>query len=97
MNNDNNNTKEDININKIIDELKEILSRKNFKTQPCTAKEELIELEKLYNTNTRKILNGKYDKNKIESHAHNEWISIFDVFTLFNGNINEINIINNSN
>lgn len=80
-----------MNIENILRQLKEILPAENFKVQPDTARNELIQLEKKYNINTNEFLNMPIEDTEITEEVREEWINKLDTFINFGGSIEELN------
>ncbi|WDF50931.1 hypothetical protein PQ460_00310 [Paenibacillus sp. KACC 21273] len=86
-----------MNIDEMLNQLREILPVENFKTQPDSAHQELIDLEKTYRLNTLDFLNGKSNSMNFSEEIREKWINTLDIYIEFNGNINDLNHLPSSN
>lgn len=80
-----------MNIENMLNQLKDILPAKNFKNQPSAAREELIQLEKKYNINTSKFLQDSKASAHIPEGTREKWINTLDIFIKFNGSMKDLN------
>lgn len=78
-------------INNILNQLKEILPAENFKAQPETAREELLQLEKKYQMNTSDFLVRKISMEIVPEEVQEQWINTLETFIQFGGSLKDLN------
>lgn len=80
-----------MNVETILKQLKEFLPEENFKVQPDTARQEILNLEKMYNVNTKDFFENPEFAKLIPEEICEKWINTFDTFITFGGSIDELN------
>lgn len=78
-------------IEMMLNQLKELLPAESFKIQPAAAQEELIQLEKEYNINTSNFIKEQACVERIPEEVREKWINTLDTFINFDGLIKDIN------
>ena len=80
-----------MNIENMLEQLKDILPAENFKIQPAAALKELLHLEKEYNINTSKFIKDKTIATTIPEEVCEKWINTLETFISFNGSMDDLN------
>lgn len=80
-----------MNIENMLNQLKNILPAENFKVQPAAAFEELLELEKEYNINTSTFIASNDLASTLPEEVCERWINTLDTFINFNGSMDNLN------
>lgn len=79
----------------LMEQLRSLVPEENFKRQPETAKQKIIDLEQHYKVNTSSMLRG-VKKEYIPEEIIDIWINEYQTFKNFGGEINELNHISNN-
>lgn len=79
-----------MNIENMLEQLKNILPEDNFKIQPATAQKELLQLEREYKINTSDFIKGS-TLVTIPDEVCEKWINTLDIFINFDGSIEDLN------
>lgn len=80
-----------MNIENMLNQLKEILPAENFKIQPAAAREELLQFEREYKINTSNFINDINLATTITEEDREKWINTLDTFINFNGSMEDLN------
>ncbi|MBE1556534.1 hypothetical protein [Sporosarcina limicola] len=85
-----------MNIENMLDQLKDVLPAENFKIQPAAAREELLQLEDEYKINTSSFIENKSLSTNMPENVHDKWINTLDTFINFNGSMEDLNHLSSS-
>lgn len=85
-----------MNIQNMLNQLKDILPAENFKIQPAAARDELLQLEREYNINTSDFIKNNICTQTIPEDVAEKWINTLDTFINFDGAIEELNHLSSS-
>lgn len=80
-----------MNIENMLNQLKDILPSENFKVQPDAAHQELLLLESEYNINTSEFLKNPVCVEQIPREIRDKWINTLETFLNFDGSMEDIN------
>lgn len=80
-----------MNIEAMLKKLRDCLPNEQFKIQPDTARQELLNLEKTYNMNTKDFFENPRFAKLIPVKTCDKWINTFDTFITFGGSMDELN------
>lgn len=78
------------NIDNILNELKKIIPKENFKKEPESSADELKQYEENYNLSTIDFINKNKDVSHIPTEIQDNWINTLENYLIFGGKIEGI-------